>query len=52
MTLRLEGLLEQLATLYPYSVQETSGRFRFSLIDQQDQKKTILQVGEESKVMF
>jgi hypothetical protein len=50
--LRLEGLLEQLASLYPYSVQETSGRFRFSLIDQQDQKKTILQMGEESKVMF
>jgi hypothetical protein len=50
--LRLEGLIEQLASLYPYSVQETTGRFRFSLIDQQDQKKTILQMGEESKVMF
>jgi hypothetical protein len=49
---RLEGLMEQLESLYPYSVQETSGRFRFSLIDQQDQKKTILQMGEESKVMF
>lgn len=49
---RFEGLLEQLASLYPYSVQETSGRFRFSLIDQQDQEKTILQIGEESKVMF
>lgn len=51
-SLRLEGLLEQLASLYPYSVQETSGRFRFSLIDQQEKEKTILQMGEESKVMF
>lgn len=49
---RLEGLMEQLASLYPYSVQETSGRFRFSLIDQQAQKETILQMAEERKVMF
>jgi hypothetical protein len=50
--LRLEGLLKQLATLYPYSVPETSGRFRFSLINQQDWKASVLKMTEESKVMF
>jgi hypothetical protein len=50
--LRLEGLLEQLASLYPYSVQETSSSFKFSLIEQQDQQKTIFQMAEEKKVMF
>jgi hypothetical protein len=49
---RLEGLLEQLGSLYPYSVQETSSSFKFSLIDQQDQQKAILQMAEERKVMF
>jgi hypothetical protein len=50
--LRLEGLIEQLASLYPYSVQEASGRFIFSLIDQQDQRESILKMTEERKVMF
>jgi hypothetical protein len=49
---RLEGLLEQLAALYPYSIQETASRFIFSLLDQQDQKKTLLQMEEEREVMF
>ncbi len=49
---RLEGLIEQLESLYPYSVPETSGRFRFSIIDQQDRKTSILKIAEESKVMF
>lgn len=49
---RLEGLVEQLASLYPYSVQETSNRFLFSLIDQQEKKQTILQMAEERQVIF
>lgn len=50
--LRLEGLMEQLESLYPYSVPETSGRFRFSLIDQQDRKTSTTKMAGESKVMF
>lgn len=49
---RLEGLMEQLESLYPYSVPETSGRFRFSLTDQQDRKASVLKMAEESKVLF
>ncbi|SEQ61423.1 hypothetical protein [Neolewinella agarilytica] len=49
---RLEGLMEQLESLYPYSVPETSGRFRFSLIEQQDRKVSVLKMAEESKVIF
>jgi hypothetical protein len=51
-SLRLEGLMEQLSSLYPYSVQETSGRFRFSLIEQQNRKTSVLRMAGESKVMF
>jgi hypothetical protein len=49
---RLEGLLEQLAALYPYSVQETASKYKFSLLDQQDQAKTVQRIVEEREVMF
>jgi hypothetical protein len=51
-SLRMEGLLEQLATLYPYSVRETTSRFRFSLVEQQNQAVTVKQMREERKLMF
>jgi hypothetical protein len=49
---RLEGLLEQLAALYPYSVQESASKFKFSMLDQQNQKKTMVQMTEEREVIF
>lgn len=49
---RLEGLIEQLAALYPNPEKETASRFRFSLLVQQDQRKTIQQLSEEQKMLF
>lgn len=49
---RLEGLVEQLAALYPYHDQATPDSFTFSLIDQQNKTHTLQQLKEESKMMF
>ena len=49
---RLEGLVEQLAALYPYHDQATPDNFTFSLIDQQNRTQTLQHLKEERKVMF